>query len=409
LEGFHTYCIGPYDIPNVSMDGEAIYTNNLPGCAFRGFGSPQACFAAEMQMDRLAELLDIDPITLRLRNCHREGSTYPTQSEVPPGISLPELIAVCARRSGYKETISGWTPPQYPPSSTRRRGIGISAGMQTSGIGFGYQEFSQARVILHGGAQVESVEVHTAAVDVGQGSHATLAQIAAETLDVPISMVRVLTSDTALIGDSGPASASRLTLFAGNAVAEAARMAMAKWKDEERPAVAELYLQAGETSSPDPETGACVDHLTCTCVSEVVELEVDLTTGEVDLIRIVVATDPGRVIDPQRVEGQIQGAVTQAAGWTLVENVISRGGEIISDRFSTYLIPTADDIAERLECILLENPDPIGPFGARGVGEVPFVSLAPAIISAIHHAAGIWLDELPATPEKLMAKMKRIE
>jgi len=434
LENFLFCATGPYDIPNVRVDGRAVYTNNVPSGAMRGFGAPQATFASELQIAHLAEALGIDPLTLRLRNCLRDGALLSTRSPVPGGVSLPELIETCARAAGAAETADGWCLPiltdengtrsnalepeqgagrlsaciRVDPcprrfgvvnAAPKRRGWGLAVSMKNAGFSFGFPEGSTVRIVLYGDTEIARAEVHTAAPEVGQGTHSALAQLAAERLGIPLERVTVTAADTADIGDSGPASASRLTLFAGNAVVAAADLALARWRDEDRPAVAEYRYEAPRTTAPDPETGACRNSVSFSYAAQAVEVEVDTETGEVRVERVIAAQDPGRAVNPQQVQAQIEGAVVQAQGWAVMENFITEGGRVLTDRLSTYLIPTVRDVPASVACHLLEKPDPEGPFGVRGVGEVPFGPLAPAIVCAVHDATGVWFDRLPLTPE----------
>ena len=255
LENFLFCATGPYDIPHVRVDGRAVYTNNVPSGAMRGFGAPQATFASELQIAHLAEALGIDPLTLRLRNCLRDGALLSTRSPVPGGVSLPELIETCARAAGATETADGWRLPNVGQVGnqrcSKRRGWGLAVSMKNAGFSFGFPEGSTARVALYGDTEIARAEVHTAAPEVGQGAHSALAQLAAERLGIPLERVTV-TADTADIGDSGPASASRLTFFAGNAVVAAADLALARWRDEDRPAVAEYRYEAPPTTPSIP-------------------------------------------------------------------------------------------------------------------------------------------------------------
>lgn len=403
LDNFLFAATGPYKIPNVRIDGRAVYTNNISTGAWRGFGAPQAAFASELQMAHLAEVLGIDPITIRLRNCLRDDDLLATQSPVPGGVSVAELLEICAREAGAVEAPDGWRLPDLGQvaASPRagKRGLGIAIAMKNSGFSFGFPEASTARVVLRGDMEIEVAEVHTAAAEVGQGTHSALAQLAAERLGIPVERVTVVASDTADIGDAGPASASRLTFFAGNAVVTAADMALARWRDEDRPAVAEFRYRAPETTPFDPETGASRNSVSFSYVAQAVEVEVDAETGAVRLARVITAQDPGRAVNPQQVQGQIEGAVIQAQGWALMENFVTEGGRVLTDSLSTYLIPTVCDIPPRVETHLYEKPDPAGPLGVRGVGEAPFSPLAPAIVCAVHDATGTWFDRLPLTPE----------
>ena len=403
LDNFLFAATGPYNIPNVRIDGRAVYTNNISTGALRGFGAPQAAFASELQIAHLAEALGIDPITIRLRNCLHDDDLLATQSPVPGGVSVAELLEICAKEAGAIETATGWQMPDVRQvdnlSRSRKRGLGLAISMKNAGFSFGFPEGSTARVVLYGDAAIERAEVHTAAAEVGQGTHSALAQLAAERLGIPAERVSVVASDTANIGDAGPASASRLTFFAGNAVVTAADMALARWREEDRPAVAEYRYEAPATTPFDPETGASVNSVSFSYAAQAVEVEVDTETGLVRLERVIAAQDPGRAVNPQQVRGQIEGAVVQAQGWTVMENFVTEGGRILTDRLSTYLIPTIRDIPSSVETHLIERPDPEGPLGVRGVGEAPFGPLAPAIICAVHDATGVWFDRLPLTPE----------
>jgi CO/xanthine dehydrogenase Mo-binding subunit len=408
ITNFRYAAIGAYNVPNVSLDASAVYTNNVPGCAFRGFGSPQATFAAEMQMEHLAEKLGLDPVTIRLHNCVGEGSILATQTEIPRGVSLPKLIETCAHEIGADRQNGRW---QMPAASKvgephQRRGLGLAAGMKNSGFGWGFPEGSGARVVLYGQAEIERAELYTAAADVGQGAHSVLAQIAAEVLGISLDRLEVFTSDTATSGDAGPASASRLTMFAGNAVKQAAEQALQRWYDEERPATGGGRWNAPPTTEPDPETGACFNSISYAYGAQAVEVEVDIETGDVKLIKVIAVHDPGRAVNPQQVSGQLQGGIVQAQGWALTENFVTQDGYVQTDRLSTYLIPTIADAVPDIKLVYLEEPDTVGPFGVRGVGEIGFILLAPAIVSAVHDALGVWFDRLPLTPEHVINGLK---
>lgn len=405
LDNLRYAATGAYQIPVVSLDAKTVYTNNVPGGAFRGFGFPQVGFAAEMQIAHLAEALGIDPVTIRLKNCLRDDSLLATGSQVPGGVSLPELICTCARGMGAVETEVGWEIPKPAVAPGKRRGLAMAIGMKSSGFGLGYPEGAEARVVLHGDAEIEAAEMFTAAADVGQGAHSALAQICAEALDLPMEKIRPVTSDTATIGDSGPASASRLTLFAGNAVRLAAEQALQKWRNEERPAIGELRWNAPKTTAPDPVTGACTSSVSFSYGAQAAEVEVDMETGRVDLLRVIAVHDTGRPVNPQQVFGQIEGAVIQAQGWSLIENFVTKAGQILTDKLSTYLVPTVLDIPCEVHTILADKPDPVGPYGVRGLGELPFIPLPPAIVQAVHQAVGVWSDRLPVQAKWLAAEI----
>jgi CO/xanthine dehydrogenase Mo-binding subunit len=190
--------------------------------------------------------------------------------------------------------------------------------------------------------------------------------------------------------------------MAGNAVQGAAEKALACWRDEERPAIAEYTYLAPKTTPFDPETGYGVPNFAYGYVAQAVEVEVDTETGELRVLRVVCADDVGKAVNPQQVEGQIEGGVVQAVGWATCENFIVEGGHVLTPNLSTYLIPTISDVPERMDSIIVERPDLRGPWGVRGMGEMPFVPLAPALVAAVHDATEVWFDELPLTPERVL-------
>lgn len=405
-------CTGPYEIPNVSVDSCAVYTNHIPTGAMRGFGGPQAAFAAESQMNKLAEALGMDPVEIRLRNVLREGSLLSVGTPVPQGVTIGPVVEACARAAGWTEGSAGWERPAKetlgdPPEPYLRRGRGFACAFKNVGFSFGYPERSIATVELHGGAEIEEVVVRHAGAEVGQGAHTAMVQMTAEAVGVPVERVRLITADTALTGDSGSASASRMTFMAGNSIRGAAEAALARWRAEERPAIATYEYRAPRTTPFDPETGRAEPNITYGYVAESVSLEVDTETGHIRLLEVVCADDVGRAVNPQQVEGQIEGAVVQAAGYALLENFLQEGGYVQTDQLSTYLIPTALDIPEQVRSVIVEHADPRGPWGARGMGEMPYLPLTPAVVAAVHDAVGVWFDEIPLIPERVLRGLKR--
>ncbi|HEX9617529.1 MAG TPA: xanthine dehydrogenase family protein molybdopterin-binding subunit [Anaerolineales bacterium] len=410
-------CTGPYGIPNVKVDSYAVYTNNIPGGAFRGFGGPQGAFAAETQMNRLAEALGIDPVEIRLRNVLREGALLSVGSPLPKGVSLPQVVEECARAGGWQQTDEGWQRAEQVETekpvgdgrpSNIRRGTGFACAFKNVGFSFGAPEHSWATVEIHGGAEIERVVVHQAGADVGQGAHTVMAQMAAEAVGVPLDSVEMLVSDTAFTDNSGSASASRMTFMSGNSIKGAAELALEKWRAEERPAIATFKYRPPATTPLDPLTGRSEPNFAYGYVAQAVTVEVDIETGHVRLLDVVTADDVGRALNPQQVQGQIEGAVVQAAGYTILENFVQKDGYVQTEHLSTYLIPTVLDVPERVQSLILEYPDPIGPWGARGMAEMPFLPLAPAIIAAVKEATGVWFHDFPLTPERILRGMGRI-
>jgi CO/xanthine dehydrogenase Mo-binding subunit len=401
-------CTGPYEIPNVKVDVDGVYTNNLPGGAFRGFGAPQGTFAAEMQMNKLAQALGMDPVELRMKNLLREGSLTTMGTPLPGGVSLMEVTERCALAAGWRQTETGWHKPQtHSAPKAVRRGIGLAAAFKNVGFSFGYQENCWAKVELRGGVEIEEAVVYIGSAEVGQGTHTAIRQMAAEALNVPLERVAVIASDTATSpGSSGSVSASRMTVMSSSAVRGAAEKALAQWRDEERPAIAEYTYLAPKTTRFDPETGYGTPNFAYGYVAEAVEVEVDTETGQLRILRVVCVDDVGRAINPQQVEGQIEGGVAQALGWATCENFVTAGGEVLTPNLSTYLMPNISDMPKRLDAIIIERPDPRTAWGVRGMGEMPFIPLAPALSAAIQDATGIWYDDLPLTPERVLRGLR---
>jgi CO/xanthine dehydrogenase Mo-binding subunit len=392
---------GPYEIPNVKVDAYAVTTNNIVTGAFRGFGGPQTHFQAESQMNKLAEKLGIDPVELRLKNVLREGSLLSTQTPLPGGIvSLPQVVQKCADEFG-------WAKRSAVGGRRSSVGFGFACALKNIGFSFGYQENAWAKVELHGGAEIEKVIVYHAAAEVGQGAHTALAQMAANTLGVSLDKIEMRVSDTNTSESSGSVSASRMTYIGGNAIKGACERALKKWSDEERPAIAEYKYLAPPTTNFDPVTGKSKPNVAYGYVAEAVEVKVDTETGQVRVVRVTCADDVGKAINPRLIEGQIEGAIAQAQGWTIQENFQSQDGKALTPTMSTYLIPGILDVPERVDSVILEYADSDGPWGARGMAEMPFIPLAPAIIAAVHDATGVWFDEFPLTPWRVLEGLKK--
>ena len=397
---------GAYNIPNVKTDVYGVYTNNVPGAAFRGFGAPQALFMAETQMNKLAEKLGMDPVAFRLLNALKDGDLMGVGTPSPSPVSVTECIH--AARDKFK-----WKTAPHPSSrpqgeGIRIRGQGFAAGFKNIGFSFGYQENCWARIEIHGNSEIDKVILHHASAEVGQGTHTVMMQMAAEAVGVPFEKVQLLSSDSATMGSSGSVSASRMTYMSGNAIRGAAESALKKWMAEERPAIAEFKYLAPPTTAFDQETGYSTPNFAYAFVAQAIELEVDTETGHLRILRVISADDVGKPINPALVEGQVEGAVVQAQGYAVLEDYKTKDGHVLTDQFSTYLIPTIWDIPEQVETVFLEIPDPNGPWGARGVGELPFLTVAPAIGAAIHDATGVWINEFPFTPERVLRALGKI-
>ncbi len=430
------FASGCYEVPNIAVDGYVAYTNNVPCGAFRGFGAPQAQFAAEVMVTRLAHALDIDPVEMRRINIYREGSIEPTQQPLPPGVSALPVLERCAEemraRIGNRVRDEGvgaqWSKaksraPLHPipsillphpiPSPYLVRGVGIACGIKNIGYSFGYPEQATATVELYGGDQIEHATVRVGAADVGQGAHTILRQIAAETLGLPFErpegrgeapLIEMVTDDSSEAPNAGSASASRMTLMGGRAVYDAAAKALAAWNNGERPARATAQYRPPSTTGLDPVTTAGRPNYAYGYASQAVEVEVNTLTGQVRVLKVISVHDVGQAINRQQVEGQIEGCLAQALGYALMEHFQVREGQILTPYFSTYLLPTAMDMPEIIP-IILESADPNGPYGARGVAEMPLVPFTPAVSAAIHDACGVWITDQPMTPERVLTAL----
>lgn len=432
------FASGCYEIPNISTTAYAVYTNNIPSGAFRGFGAPQAQFAAEIMVERLAHALGIDPISFRRRNIYHEGSIEPTQQVLPPGVSAEPVLERCVEEAkrrwgsnghpladdvaaanghhpGHPATRSGALPDQALPASTvdaspstqaayLRRGRGIAAGMKNLGYSFGFPEQSTATVELAGRGEIERAVLRVGAADVGQGTHLALKQIAAEVLEVPVDLIELISDDSAEAPNAGSASASRLTLMAGRAVFDAATAARDQYRSTDDANVsATVQFRPQATTPLHHETGRGYPNYCYGYAAQAVEVEVNVLTGQVQILNVISVHDVGKAINWQQVEGQIEGCLGQAIGYALLENLRTDQGRILTPGFSTYLLPTALDVPTEIVPVILELADPQGPFGARGMAELPLVPFLPAVAIAIHDAVGVWITDQPFTPERVLA------
>jgi len=403
---------GPYRIPNVSVDSYAVYTNNLPTGAFRGFGGPQALFEAETQMNKLAEKLGMDPVEFRMKNVLREGDLLSVQTPLPKGVAIREVLDRCAREAGWQETGGRWTPPvkhsASDPKIKKKNAWGIACGYKNIGFSFGAPEKCWASVEIHGESEIERVVLHHAGAEVGQGSHTVFLQAAAEVLNIPLEKIELIASDTAYTQNSGSVSASRMTFMGGNAVKGAAEAALKKWEMEERPAIASFEYRPPATTPFDPETGKSEPNFAYGYVAIAVKAEVDTQSGQVVLKKVICVDDVGQAINPLQVKGQIEGAIVQAAGYALQENFIQDSTGVKTKTLSTYLIPTILDIPEEIQSVILEVPDKNGPWGAKGMGEMPYLCLVPAVTSAVHETTGVWFNDFPLIPERILKGLGKI-
>jgi len=403
---------GPYEIPNVKVDTRSAYTNNVPTAAVRGFGAPQGGFAAEMSINKLAEALDMDPVELRMKNILHEGSLMSVQTPLTGRATIDKVVERCAEEAGWQKEGDAWYLAEKAEADESRphikRGLGFACGFKNTGFSFGYQENSWARVEIHGKTEIERVVVHHGAADVGQGTHTVIMQAAAEVTGATYEQVEFIGENSDIGGDSGSSSASRMTFMALNAVKGAGERALEKWENEERPAIAEYKYLAPKTTPYDPETGKSTPNVAYGHCAQVADLEVDTETGHIHIVNMISTSDLGKAINPQQVVGQIEGGTLQMIGHTLMENFIQEEGYVKTSELSTYLIPTILDIPTNFKTVIVEYADPNGPWGARGVGEMMTVPTSAAILAAVHDATGVWFNEFPLTPERVLRGLGKI-
>jgi CO/xanthine dehydrogenase Mo-binding subunit len=419
LKGATVGASGTYEIENVASDGYVVYTNNVPCGAFRGFGLPQAHFAAESMVTRLAHELGIDPVEIRRRNMYREGSITATQTALPQGVSALPVLERCVTemesRFGPSTTLgrpstgrANGAPLRMTPLSARHdivRGVGIASGIKNIGYSFGFPDQATATVELYGEKEIDRVVLRIGAAECGQGAHLVMRQVCAATLNVPLDRIELIAEDSHESPNAGSASASRMTFMGGRAVKDAATAALQKFPGKD--ANATVQFRPAETTPLEPETGKGFPHFNYGYVSQAVEVEVDTATGLVRVLRIISVHDVGRAINKQQVEGQIEGCLAQAVGYALTENFQCRDGRILTPHFSTYLLPTTLDMPTDVYPVIMELADPNGPFGARGVAEMALVPFAAAVANAIHAATGAWVTQVPFTPERVLTAIAK--
>jgi CO/xanthine dehydrogenase Mo-binding subunit len=411
MANLHMTLTGPYDVPNVHVDSRAVYTTSVPGGAFRGFGSPQAAFAAESQLTKIALALGIDQIEIRLKNVLRDGDDSVTQRPMPPGVSIAQVVEELARVSSWNDpkpittTVAG-IRTLGAETSAIRTGRGVACALKNVGFSMGFPERCEATVTIYGDDEIDTAHIAHAGADVGQGAHTAFLQMTAEAVGVDYDKVTGTFSDTATTGDSGSSSASRMTFMAGNSIQGATEEAMKAWIDGDRPAEGHFRYVPPPTEYIDADTGEGLAVIAYGYVAEAVEVAVDIETGHIRVGTVWCAIDVGRAINPQTVVGQVEGAIVQAHGYVLSERLRLVDGKIVNPTLSGYLLPGTKDVPDHIETVLLEIPDPLGPWGARGMAEMPFIPYAPAVIAAVHDATGVWFSDFPLTPDRVLAGLQ---
>ncbi len=417
LDNATSFIAGPYVIPHVKVDTYTVHTNNTPNMAMRGFGATQPPFPYESQMDRIADAVGLDRVELRLKNILVPGAVAITGNEMPEVTGVNEALVQTAQAAGWREENGHWIKPDVGEATapSKTRGIGIALGYKNVGYSFGYDDKSTANVELkmNYAGQIIRAVVRIGASEVGQGVQTALAQITAETLHISLDAVHIAYLDTANVPDAGSASASRHTYASGNAVYWACRKALEEKEahpHEKKIRVEHTYRcrNAVPTTEWDPQTGQCNPHISYSFGAQCALVEVDLETGETELLKMWSANDIGKAINPQLVYGQNAGGVHMGVGYALMENFIAKEGYVKSRRFSEYHVPTVLDMPKEFVDIQVEVADPTGPYGATGLGETPTLPTAPAIVNAIADATGARVYNLPADAEAVWWALRKV-
>ncbi len=411
---------GPYNCPNVRILGRAVATNTPPNGAFRGFGAPQTEFAAEMQVNRVAEALDISPLELRRRWVYREGDETPSGQILRESLGGEEVLERAAEAAEFERRRAQTRAAREQRNRGARTAHGIGLALAWHGAGFtGSGEVKLASVASVELTDDGRIRVLTAATEMGQGTKTIFPQIVADRLGVPIEQVDMAPQDTSIVPDSGPTVASRTAMVVGGLLIKAAERLRAQVEESTGRPFAESYAEYARENDGlridqqfEPYPGVVFDDETYRgdaypaygWACAVGEVDVDLDTGEVAVRSVVSADDVGKAIHPVLAEGQVEGGTLQAVGYATIEEIKLEDGRYLNDRLATYLIPTSLD-APRIEAILVEKPFSGAPHGAKGVGELPMDVAAPAVVAAIHDATGAWIHELPATPERVLAAL----
>jgi xanthine dehydrogenase molybdenum-binding subunit len=424
--------LGLFRSPVVSGKATIVYTNNPTSSGMRGYGNPEGSFVLQQVIDMAAEKCGMDPVEFRLKNV--KGTGEPSMWEPQPltSCALPECIRRGAEAIGWKEKWQGWGAKK---EGRYRRGIGMSVQTHASGAGGFLLEHSTASMKLN---EDGSAQLLVSPCEMGQGILGVLAQIAAEAAGLRYEDIHVVTGDTDVTLFDIGTHASRSTYAIGNAVLDAGtrvktaileRAARKLGADPEELDVrgGRLYVRGRLEESLSVadiahegiyDYGTDARHIMAVGKHQSLrhcpnfqagfaEIEVDVETGVIKVLKLVIAHDIGRAINPLTVEGSLEGGAAQGVGYALTEDLLvdKRTGEVLTDSFATYKMLSVLDMPE-VQVILIEEPDPTGPFGAKGVGETGITNVAPSIANALYDATGVRIHSLPMTPEKVLVALR---
>jgi CO/xanthine dehydrogenase Mo-binding subunit len=397
------HATGPYRCPGVRIRGRVTMTNTPPNGAFRGFGAPQTQFAAEVHMERIAEALGMDPVRLREVNAFRPGDTTATGQRLGKDCSALAVLREAVKRTDFQR--------RRRELAGSNRGIGLALFFHGSGFTGGGEVKLASKASLE--LTEQGARIRVASTEIGQGTRTMHAQIVADTLGIPYDRVEVSEADTAQVPDSGPTVASRTCMVVGKILESCARemkrrlgrMTPREYLKKHGPLLItkEYEKPAGLQWSDETYRGDAYGAYGWGC--DVAEVERDPVTFAVRPVRLTAVQEIGKAIHPVLAAGQIEGGTAQAIGYALLEEVVMRDGRMANVQLTNYAVPTTLDTPE-IQTVILENPYEHGPFGAKGVGEMPIDGPAPAVVNAIRHM-GLDVREIPATPERLMT-VKRV-
>ena len=397
------HATGPYRCPDARVRGRVTMTNTPPNGAFRGFGAPQTQFASEVHMERIAEALGMDPERLREINAFRPGDTTATGQKLGKDCSALTVLREAVRRTDFKR--------RRRELSGSDRGIGLALFFHGSGFTGGGEVKLASKASLE--LTPDGARIRVASTEIGQGTRTMHAQIVAETLGIPYARVEVSEADTDEVPDSGPTVASRTCMIVGRILETCAEemkrrlknMSPREYLEKHGPLlITKEYVKPAElTWSDETYRGDAYGAYGWGC--DVAEVERNPDTFEVRPVRVTAVAEIGKAIHPVLAAGQIEGGTAQGIGYALLEDVVMRDGRMANAQLTNYTIPTTLD-TPRIDTVILENGYAHGPFGAKGVGEMPIDGPAPAIVNAIRHM-GIDMREIPATPERVMAAGKK--
>ncbi len=448
--------MGPYDIPNIKVHSTSYYTNLPPNGAFRGFGSPQATFGHERIMDIVASKIGMDPVEFRLKNVLQPGDSTTTNHKLTASVGVKETIVKSAEAANWEHRRNG-----AKNNDRYLYGIGIGASHYGNCLGAAgwHMDGAGANIQIN---RDGTVSVSYGLIDMGQGAITVVTQMTADALGIDPKRITVLPTDTRNVPDSGPSVASRNVVMTGNAIRDAADKLLpvlnssaaeilncspksiiiendfaVNLENGEKVSFAELinfmYKHTSSPTSSEPplprgdfansqshnspisqqgwwhtpkldynaEIGQGEAYFTYSYATHIAKVRVDKFTGLVKVEKVWAAHDVGKAINPDGIAAQVEGGVAQGIGWALIENFKYHNGKVLTDNLSTYLLPTALDISE-VETIIVEYPEPLGPWGAKGIGEPAIIPTAAAIANAVSNAIGKQINEIPIKPEKVL-------